>query len=64
MSLDLAEEEVAEITRRYKSCLRYGAFNEQTRAVVEGIRQAYMRLWAILILYFVSWFILSTRSSV
>lgn len=55
---DLAEDEIAEVARKFKACLRYSAFNKETRAVVERVRLAYGQLWAVLIVY-VCWYVLS-----
>ncbi|EPS92800.1 hypothetical protein FOMPIDRAFT_1020870 [Fomitopsis schrenkii] len=50
-SEDLAQHEIAEVSRRFKACLRYGAFKPKTRGVVERVRVAYRQLWAVLIVY-------------
>ena len=53
-----AEYEIAEVSRKFRACLRYGAFSASTRQTVEKARLAYRQLWTILIIY-VGWGILS-----
>ncbi|EPS96795.1 hypothetical protein FOMPIDRAFT_1053024 [Fomitopsis schrenkii] len=56
---DLAQHEIAQVSRRFKACVRYGAFRRKTRNVVERFRVAYMQLWAVLIIY-ICWWVLTT----
>ncbi|EPS93059.1 hypothetical protein FOMPIDRAFT_131394 [Fomitopsis schrenkii] len=56
-SEDLAEHEIVEICRRFKACLRYGAFNQKTRDVIERVCLAYRQLWAVIFIY-VCWHVL------
>lgn len=51
------ESEIAEISRRFRACLRYGKFDENVRQTIENACLAYRQLWAVFIIY-VTWCIL------